>query len=173
MRVPLSLLAASVLSLSLAQADEIRDYDRLASGNVTVAVRVSSGNFQPDGSVQVSQRVKQFSGAFTKRFEIRISSTARDYRPATLEFYIVRKIPGKPAHGRLVEKIETSDRPQVIEIECNDQKLKGVSADEIDGWFVRMIRDNAIVGFEASAPKYSGLGSVREFVNFLRTDRNR
>ena len=145
-----------VLLPVLAQAEEIKPFNQLGKENVTLRVKqIKSGN-SFDYNYKASWGSYDRDVTTWKDVEISVEQSRAVKVPVTLEFYFlfnhskVAKFAGKADVPLGVGDFTFSGQATRNDANWIYLDLKTASGDKMSGWFVRAIKDGAVVGATGS-----------------------
>ena len=168
-RLPLILLVPW-----MALGQEINPFDKLGRDNVTVRARHISGGSSTDYSYKTSwgsyiRTVKSF-----KDIEVTVVQPRKEKHPLKLEFFFVIK-----AENRYARRAGETDLPEgegsaVFSTSTRQSQQRFVyvgiydrAGEKIEGWLVRALKGDQIVGVAASGPSLEEVAAKPERLNAL------
>jgi len=143
----------------VALGEEIKPFDRLGRDNVTIRAQHRSGGSSTDYDYKAPwgsyvRTVKSF-----KDIEVTIAQPRKEKHPLKLEFFFVIK-----GDKRYAKKAGVVDFPEgegsavfSTSAQQNQQRwvyigVHGKSGERVEGWLVRALKEDRIIGIAASAP---------------------
>jgi hypothetical protein len=157
-----------------ALGEDIKPFDRLGKDNVTIRAQHISGGSPTDYSYKTSwgsyvRTVKSF-----KDIEVTIVQPRKEKHPLKLEFFFVIK-----GDHRYAKRAGEMDFPEgegsaVFSTSARQSQQRFVfvgsyaqSGEKVEGWLVRALQGDQIVGLAASAPSLEETAANPERLNVL------
>ncbi|HEY5706477.1 MAG TPA: hypothetical protein VIS96_12975 [Terrimicrobiaceae bacterium] len=168
-----------VLFLPLvALGQEIKPFDRLGRDNVTIRAQHKSGGNSADYSYRASWGSYVRTVTSTKDIEVTVTQQRKEKHPLKLEFFFVIK--GGPS--RYAKKAGILDLPEgegsaVFSTSSQQRQARWVylgfrekSGERIEGWLVRALKDDRIIGIAGSSPSLEEMATDPEKLKSLLID---
>ncbi len=147
--------------------ETLKPYDRLGRDNVTIRAQQKSGGSSSDYSYKASWGSYVRTVTSTKDIEVTISQPRREKQPLKLEFFFVIK----GDSGKYAKQAGALDLPEgegsaVFSTSSKQGQSRWVymgiqerSGERIEGWLVRALKDDRIIGIAASSPSMEELAA--------------
>ena len=157
--------------------EPIKPYDRLGRDNVTVRAQHKSGSSSSDYSYRSRWGSYARTVTSTKDIEVTITQPRNEKQPLKLEFFFVIKGDSK----RYAKQAGMLDLPQgegsaVFSTTAKQGQQRWVflgfherSGERIEGWLVRALNNDRIIGIAASSPSLEELAAYPEKLKGLLT----
>lgn len=146
---------------------EIQPFDRLGRENVTIEALHKSGGSSSDYDYKTRWGSYSKTVTSTKEIEVTVKQPRKEKQPLTLEFFFVIK----GDSGRYAKQAGIFDLPEgegsaTFSTSSKQDRARWVylgiserSGERIEGWLVRALRDQRIIGIAASSPSLEELAA--------------
>jgi hypothetical protein len=168
--LPLLLLAPLA-----ALGEDLKPFDRLGRDNVTIRAQHRSGGSSADYSYKASWGSYVRTVKSVKDIEVTISQARKEKQPVKIEFFFVIKGDSK----RYAKKAGELDLPEgegtaVFSASAKQNQQRWVylgyherSGERIEGWLVRAVKEERILGIAASTPSLEEMAANPERLEAL------
>jgi hypothetical protein len=152
-------------SKTLQLAESIKPYDRLGRDNVTVRAQHKSGSSTSDYSYRSRWGSYARTVTSTKDIEVTVTQPRKEKQALKLEFFFIIKGNSK----RYAKKAGVLDLPEgegssVFSTSAKQGQERWIymgfresSGERIEGWLVRALNNDRIIGIAASSPRLEEL----------------
>jgi hypothetical protein len=148
-------------------SEAVKPYDRLGRDNVTIRAQHKGGGGSSDYDYKASWGSYARTVTSTKDIEVTITQPRREKQPLKLEFFFVVKGDSK----RYAKQAGALDLPEgegsaVFSTSSKQSQSRWVylgvrerSGERIEGWLVRALNNDRIIGIAASSPSLEELAA--------------
>jgi hypothetical protein len=148
-------------------SEAVKPYDRLGRDNVTIRAQHKGGGGSSDYDYKASWGSYARTVTSTKDIEVTITQPRREKQPLKLEFFFVVKGDSK----RYAKQAGALDLPEgegsaVFSTSSKQSQSRWVylgvrerSGEQIEGWLVRALNNDRIIGIAASSPSLEELAA--------------
>ena len=156
----------SVAPLDKSAADAIKPFDRLGRNNVTIRAQQKSGGSSTDYSYRTSWGSYVRTVTSTRDIEVTVNQPRKEKQPLKLEFFFVIK--GDKRYAKQAGSLDLPEGEGSAIFSTSSKRgqerwvylgFREGSGERIEGWLVRALKGDEIVGIAASSPSLEELAA--------------